>query len=318
MSFKKSVCLLLCVLMTAGLLCGCRSPQGKRTYVAMIAKSTESAFWKSVYSGAQAAANEYNLDISFEGPDNEEDYTAQNKMLENAVARNADVIVLSAIDYNKSVAEVEAAVAAGVRVISIDSDINSGSVSSRIGTDNYKAGQTAAEAVLKRAGALRVGIVNFDINTRNGQDRERGFRERLAQESRVSIYDTINAKSNTEAAKQSARALIAAHPDMNVIVTFNEWTSLGVGYAVEELGLKEQIDVIAFDNNVVSVRMLETGEVDALVVQTPFAMGYLAVEYAGRLANNKPVPEQTETKTTLVTRDNMYDADIQKILFPFD
>ena len=318
MSFKKSVYLLLCVLMTAGLLCGCRSPQGKRTYVAMIAKSTESAFWKSVYSGAQAAANEYNLDISFEGPDNEEDYTAQNKMLENAVARNADVIVLSAIDYNKSVAEVEAAVAAGVRVISIDSDINSGSVSSRIGTDNYKAGQTAAEAVLKRAGALRVGIVNFDINTRNGQDRERGFRERLAQESRVSIYDTVNAKSNTEAAKQSARALIAAHPDMNVIVTFNEWTSLGVGYAVEELGLKEQIDVIAFDNNVVSVRMLETGEVDALVVQTPFAMGYLAVEYAGRLANNKPVPEQTETKTTLVTRDNMYDADIQKILFPFD
>ena len=56
--------------------------------------------------------------------------------------------------------------------------------------------------------------------------------------------------------------MLKKHPKINVIVTFNEWTTLGVGYAIQELGLKDNVRVVAFDSNVVSVGMLETGEVD--------------------------------------------------------
>ena len=61
--------------------------------------------------------------------------------------------------------------------------------------------------------------------------------------------------------------MLKEYPEINVIVTFNEWTSLGVGWAIRDLDLAEETQVVAFDSNVVSVGMLETGEVDALIVQ---------------------------------------------------
>ena len=113
--------------------------------------------------------------------------------------------------------------------------------------------------------------------------------------------------------------MLREHPEINVIATFNEWTSLGVGYAIREMGLKEETMVVAFDSNVVSVGMLETGEVDALIVQNPYAMGYLGVECAYNLINNLPVENrQVDTATTVITRENMFDEECQKVLFAFD
>lgn len=112
--------------------------------------------------------------------------------------------------------------------------------------------------------------------------------------------------------------MLKEHPEINVIATFNEWTSLGVGYAVEELGIGEETFVAAFDSNVVSVGMLETGEVDALIVQNPFAMGYLGVECAYSLINGlEPEKKTVDTATMVITRENMFDEECQKVLFAF-
>ena len=104
-----------------------------------------------------------------------------------------------------------------------------------------------------------------------------------------------------------------------MIATFNEWTSLGVSYAIRDLGLAEETSVVAFDSNVVCVGMLETGEVDALIVQNPYAMGYLGVECAYNLINEIPIEDsQVDTATTAITRENMFEEDCQKVLFSFD
>ena len=112
--------------------------------------------------------------------------------------------------------------------------------------------------------------------------------------------------------------LIKEHPEINAIVTFNEWTSLGVGWAIRGQGLADATRVVAFDSNVVNVGMLETGEVDALIVQNPYAMGYLGVEAAYRLLNGQKVTAVTDTDTVVVTRENMYDEACQRILFTFE
>ena len=84
-------------------------------------------------------------------------------------------------------------------------------------------------------------------------------------------------------------------------------------------GPGEQDGVVAFDSNVVSVGMLETGEVDALIVQNPCAMGYLGVETAANLMNGQTGgPSVVDTATTIVTRENMYEPESQKILFSFE
>lgn len=294
--------------------------EGSRHYVAVITKSTTSAFWRSVFAGANAAGTEYNLTLCMEGPDNEEDYQTQNEMIEQAVEEGAEVIVFSAVDYQANANAIDAAAVAGVRIVVIDSDVDSDMVSCRISTDNYQAGRMAGRAVL--AGdqeKLNVGIVNFDKNTSNGQQREKGFREEIGEDPRVQIVDAINVISTTEDSREQTKEMLRRHPEINVIATFNEWTSLGVGYAIRELGLSEETLVVAFDSNVVSVGMLETGEVDALVVQNPYAMGYLGVECAYQLINNIPVEQpQVDTSTMVITRETMFEEECQKVLFTFD
>lgn len=289
-------------------------------YVALIAKSTESDFWKMVFAGADAAATEYNLTISHTGPANEEDYVTQNRMVEQAVTDGAELIVFSAVDYNANTQAIDDAITKGVRVIVIDSDVNSSLISCRIGTDNTSAGEMVGKAVLaSQDGHLHVGIVNFDKNSANGQERERGFRTVAEQDERVTIVDAINVLSTTEDAKSQTIEMLTEYPQINVIVTFNEWTSLGVGYAVQEMGLADSTQVIAFDSNTVSVGMLETGEVDGLIVQNPYAMGYLGIEYAYKLINNMPLDStRVDTATTLVTSENMFSDECQKVLFAFD
>ena len=291
-----------------------------KIYVAIVAKSTTSAYWKTTFAGAKAAGAEYNLEITFEGPENEEDYETQNLMISRAVENGADAIVLSAVDYNANAEAVNKAVAAGVKVVVIDSDVNSDLVSCRISTDNYKAGKMVGEAVLfGKEDTLRVGIVNFDENSENGQQREKGFRDYVEGNERVTIVSAVNVNSTTEEAKEATIKMLKEYPEINIVVTFNEWTSLGVGYAVQELDVSDETRVVAFDSNVVSVGMLETGEVDALVVQNPYAMGYLGVEYAWMLVNGEKIKEsEIDTTTTLITRENMYEPENQKVLFSFD
>lgn len=288
--------------------------------IAVITKSTTSQFWQSVFAGASAASTEYNLNITFDGPDNEEDFEKQNELIYKAVDDKVDAIVFSAVDYNANADAINYAVSKGIKVVVIDSDVNSDQVSCLISTDNYLAGKRAGEKVLESTDpAIYVGIVNFDENSANGQEREQGFRDAVEDNSRITIIDSRNVLSTTEDAMNETEWMLKQHPQINVIVTFNEWTSLGVGYAVEEMNLADETTVIAFDSNIVSVEMLEEGVVDALIVQSPYAMGYLGMESAYKLINNQSLNNtRIDTSTQLITRDNMFDERCQRILFPFD
>ena len=325
-SIRKSISLIAVICIILNVLCSCGKDTGDiisdraKTYVAVITKSTTSQYWKTTFAGANAAGAEYNLEVTFDGPENEEDYETQNSMIREAVKNGANAIVFSAVDYNANAAAINEAVEAGVKVVVIDSDVNSDLVSCRISTDNYKAGRMVGEAVLNGDEQdFKVGIVNFDKNSENGQQREKGFRDAVEGNSRVSIVSSVNVNSTTEEAKSATEKMLSENPDINIIVTFNEWTSLGVGYAVQDMDMASEVRVVAFDSNVVSVGMLETGEVDALIVQNPYAMGYLGVEYACMLINGEKIKESDiDTTTTLITRENMYEPDNQKVLFPFE
>ena len=83
------------------------------------------------------------------------------------------------------------------------------------------------------------------------------------------------------------------------------------------MGLSEEVAAVGFDSNVVSVGMLETGEMDALIVQNPFAIGYLGVRSAVELLGGKDIAAVDNTSVTVVTKDNMFEPEVQRILFKF-
>ncbi len=319
---RRSRLAAVCVLISALLLGGCGATAATEQHtVALVAKSTQTEFWLSVFAGAEAAATEYNLKLTITGPETEEDYEAQNRMVADAVAAGAEALVFSAIDYENNASAIDDAARAGVKIVAIDSSVASEMVSTYIGTDNYAAGRMAAQAALERVeGELTVGIVNYDISSANGQEREHGAVDLLQESGRAEVAAVINTLAEAGQAKADTEAMLAEHPEINVLLAFNEPTSVGAAEAVSALGLSESVFLVGFDSNVVTVDGLQEGSVDALVVQNPYAMGYLGVESAYKLlaGQGDSLEKTVDTSTQVVDRENIFTMDSQKALFAFE
>ena len=290
MNIKRSAALIMIAVLLLCGLSGCKDGQGfdsDTPSVAIIIKGSESDFWNDVKKGALSAATEFNIDITFEGPDNEEDYETQNKMIE----------------------------------ITVDSDVDVADKELFIATDNYSAGLKTAQVAQKLCGeqeSINIGIVNYGENTENGSKRVQGFRDEIKNVKNAGIVAMVSVSSNAQSATAGARKLLEENPQINLLVGFNEWSTLGVGMAIKELGLKDRVCAIGFDNNTECVGMLETGELDTLIVQNPFSMGYLAVMNAANILSGKKTESVIKTDVYVVDRSNMFSADVQKILFGFD
>lgn len=316
---KKLVAFLLCLGLAFGA-AGCKGAgSAEQKYVAVIVKSLNSDFFKNLQSGVDAAATEYNVRVTFEGPEHEEDYAAQNTLIQKAVKNGASAILLSAIDEEKSNPAVQQAVQSGVPVLTVDSDVSSPLVRAFIGTNSTSAGAAAAKAAvaaLPSGQPVNIGLVNYTEETQNGKLREQGFRSTLQQYSNAKIVGSVTAQSSVASARSGAKQLLKEHPEINMLVGFNEWMTLGIGEAAKAAG--GRVHCVGFDTNVQSVAMLETGEMHALIVQNPFAMGYLGVKNAAEQAAEGAGEKQLiYTEVTTVTQNNMFESNVQKLLFRF-
>ena len=301
--------------------CGGAQESGQRHKVVLVAKSTQTEFWLSVFAGAQAAAAEYNVELTTMGPETEEDYETQNQMVAEAVADGAEALVFSAIDYENNAAAVDAAGQAGVKIVSIDSGVDSDQVGTYIGTDNYAAGRMAAQAALEGVeGELVVGLVNYDESTANGQERERGVRDALTESGRARVAASVTTLVEAGRAQTDTADLLRNNPEINAVFAFNEPTSVGAARAVAELGLSDEVFLVGFDSNVATIDGLQEGSVDALIVQNPYAMGYLGVESAYQLLSGQGagLEPTVDTATQIVNRGNLFSLDSQKALFAFE
>ena len=310
------------LLLAALLLSACGHTEGRAAQykIYLITKSTSTEFWRSVFAGANAARAEYNVNLVIRGPDTEENYAGQNMYIQEAVRNHADAIVFSAISYTENAAAIDEAAEAGIKIVVIDSDVNSSRVSARIGTDNMQAGRiTAAAALDTDEQHLSVGIVNFAQFSRNGEEREIGLREQLEKDPRVEEICTVNSLTDHDAARESATELLRDHPEINILIGLNEPLGVGVAEASEELKLKDRVRVISFDSNIRCIELLRHGDVSALIVQNPYAMGYLGVETAWKILEGQSFrPDQLiDTATSIITQENMFSVEGQKALFSF-
>lgn len=307
------------------LLAGCAAiPQDtptSRYKVALIAKSTGLEFWNAVFTGAQAAATEYNIELTVTAPDDEEDFEGQNALIENAVEEGAKAIIFSAIDYEANAAAIDAAAQAGVLIINIDSQVNSDHVSAYIGVDNYGAGRMAAQSALDGvSGQLRVGLVNYEVNGANGRDRAAGACDTFNESGRAEVIATVQTHPNSEDARRDVLEMLRDHPEINVLVALNEPIGVGTARAVHQMQRADDLWLVAFDSNGETVDALQNGSVDALIVQNSYSMGYFGVQSAYKMlaGQGSSVETNNVTAAAVVTRDNMFAMDNQRELFLFE
>lgn len=292
------------------------SMQNKK--IVMVLKSIDPSitFWTSIQDGANVAAKEFGINVTFKGTIYETDITEQLNILNNLIKSKPDAIILAADDYNKLVPTALTIKKAGITLLTIDSAINSDISACFIATDNVKAGKKAGEQMLKLLGENEpIGVVSYVKGSATSIERDTGLRSIL--DAKTKLYDTIYCGGNADKAYNLTKELLIKYPNIKGIVALNEPSTVGVARAIKQLGLTGKVKIVGFDSSTDEVKFLEEGVINAIVMQNPFNMGYISVEMAVQSLKGNTVDKKIYTDSVLVTKENMYSVENEKLLFPF-
>jgi ribose transport system substrate-binding protein len=288
----------------------------KTVYV--IVKTKDAEFWKTVRAGAEAAGKEFGVNVIFDAPKDEGDIEGQIQLVNSAIERKANTIVLAACDYKKLVPVVNRAAASNIPVITIDSSLDSNKIISIIATNNIEAGKKACDKLIEISGKkCYIAIMNFVKGSASADQREEGLLTALKKYPGVSIAAKEYCLSDTKYSRDLTIKTLNQHPEVDTFVALNAISTEGVAQAVNNLKLTNKVKIVGFDSTPDEVYYMEKDIISAAVVQKPFNMGYLGVKYSVMHINGQNIPKSIDTGSVLIDKGNMYTPENQKLLFPF-
>jgi ribose transport system substrate-binding protein len=286
--------------------------------IAVVPKGVAFDFWLAVKAGAEAAGREEGATVLWNGPAKETETDKQIAILENFITRRVRAIVMAACDATALVDVVEKAAQAGIPVVTIDSGVNSQAPVALIATDNEKAAEMAAAFLARQLGdgPAEVALIPFIRGAATSDARERGFRNGLEKHPNLKLVATLYSQSLSDQAMRVTENMLAAHPKLAGIFAANEPGAIGCAEVLDTRGKAGKVKLVAFDAATPEIRALERGTLQGLVVQNPFKMGYDGVKTAIRAARGEPVEKHQDTGATIVTKANMAQPEIEKLLYP--
>lgn len=291
---------------------------GERQYdIAVIPKGLSHQFWTTVKAGAEAAGDEFDATILWNGPDKETEVAKQIGIVEDMISRGVDAIVMAACDADALVDVIANAQAQGITVVTIDSGVNSDLPASFVATDNVDGAKAAAHALVELIGGSgEVALLPFVPGAATSDLREQGFKEGLAEHPEVSLTATQYSYSDVAKGMAAVEDMLASHPELKGIFASNEPGAIGAVEAVRAAGKSGTVKIVAFDASDNELAALKSGDIQALIVQNPFQMGYLGVKAAIDRIQGKEVEKRIDTGVTVVTQENLNTPEVQKLLNP--
>ncbi|MCB0125351.1 MAG: ABC transporter substrate-binding protein, partial [Caldilineaceae bacterium] len=251
-----------------------------KPYIPIISKGFQHQFWQAVKAGAEQAAAEFDVDITFEGPETEAMVDKQIEMLQTALDKNPAAICLAALDSKAVVPLLERAKEQGIPVIGFDSGVDSDIPVTTAATDNLAAAGEAADHMAELIGDEgKVAVIVHDQTSRTGIDRRDGFVNRMEEaHPNVEIVDIQYGAGDQLKSTDLAKAIIQANPDLKGFFGANEGSIIGVLNAVKELGMEGQITVIGYDAGKQQMDAIRSGVEAGAITQNPVGIGYKCVE----------------------------------------
>jgi len=305
---------------TSGAGAGSSTSGDKKLRIAVIPKGTQNSYWVALKQGADAAAaDDKSVEIIWQGPEPEDNPTAQVDVFKTQVNNKVDGIVLAVIDKDSMVNPVKEAMGKGIKVVTVDSGLAKDKDSSvcYISTDNVKGGADAADTLAKAIGEKGdVGMLYFQKGSASSDEREKGFEDEIKKYPNVHLVQSREAREATKAADETIN-MLTAHKDIVGIFAANEPNGVGVANVLKQRKLVGNIQVVAFDTSDQEVQALKDGTILALIVQNPYQMGLQGVKSAVKAIKGQDIgPKSVDSGLTVVTKDNLNTPEVQKLLNP--
>lgn len=290
---------------------------GQDIYIPVISKGFQHQFWQAVKLGAEMAAADCGVTVTFEGPETEAMVDKQLEMLQTALDKSPDAIVFAALDSIAAIPLLERAQEEGIPVIAFDSGVDSDIPLATAATDNVAAAALAADKMAELiGGAGEVAVIAHDQTSRTGIDRVAGFTERMAEEyPDITVVDVQYGGGDQLKSTDLAKAIMLAHPNLKGFFGANEGSIIGVLNAVVELNMQGDLVIIGYDSGAQQIAAIRDGIAAGAITQNPIGIGYKAVEAAVMALRGEELEPVIDTGFMWYDADNIDSEEIMAVLY---
>jgi ribose transport system substrate-binding protein len=283
-------------------------------------------FYQVMQVGVETAAKELGIEVVTQIPPTW-GVAVQTPLLNAMIARgDLNYIITAPTDKEQMVAPLQAALDAGIKVITVDTFLGDGEYVkgpvkfpiSYIGSDNVEGGRISARGLAKSIGGKGTVYINStNPNVSSVEGREQGFKEVMAKEfPNIKVVGPDYNLDDQNKATQQTAAVLEQHPDLAGVFGTNVFSAQGAGAAVVNAGLGGKVQVVAYDATKAAIESLNKGDVSLVLAQKPFDMGYLAVEFAA--ADNAGVtslPRRVQTGFAIIDKTNVGDPAYSRFIY---
>jgi ribose transport system substrate-binding protein len=297
---------------------GCKYHSLKEVYY-LVASNMNLPYWQTAVAGFNRAAAQYDVTAKVVGPENL-DPQAELAELQKAVAAKPAGILISVSDIAVLQPGIDAAVEAGVPVITIDSDASGSKRLFFIGTNNLEAGRVGGRRLVEKLGG-KGNVVFFTlVGQPNTEERLKGFKDILGTRNDIHIVDVIDIKGDARVAFDKTQQLLAqtGPKKIDAFVCLEASAGKQVAEVVKRANATDRV-VIAWDADQGTLDAIKAGTIDSTIAQKPWTMGYYGLKALDEIFHNHPAqlnkdysddpfspyPVFVDTGTTLVDKINI-------------
>ncbi|HEY1768407.1 MAG TPA: substrate-binding domain-containing protein [Terracidiphilus sp.] len=314
---KKAALVLL--LLGIAFASGCGARQSNKEVYYLVASNLGLPYWQTAVAGFNRAAAQYRVTARVEGPD---DHTPQAEAaaLQKAITAKPAGILISVSDESVLQSGINAAIAAGIPVITVDSDAPESRRLYFIGTNNLEAGRLGGRRVIDKLGG-KGNVVFFTLGGQaNTDERLKGFKDVFSTKPALNIVEVVDIKGDARTAFDKTQTFLAltGAKKIDAFVCLDSSSGKMVADAVKRSGSTDRL-LVAWDASQDTLDGIKAGIIDSTIVQKPFTMGYIGLKALDEIFHAppkdlgktysadsfSPYPVFVDTGTTLVDKGNV-------------
>lgn len=296
--------------------------------IAVVSKSVNGEYWKSVKDGMEAAVKDINeaygfskdeeITMTFEGSSDEQDVATQVNTLDAVIAENPAVLCLAASDMDSCQAQLEAAKENGIPVVAFDSNVSDTKlVRAFRGTDNTQIGKYAAYKLGSAIGKMgNVAVFSAQEKTQSAQERVKGFLDNIANYTDIKVVETVYS-DQVDDMKEAMKEVLDKYPALDGVFCTNAEVSEMFLEVNKDTG-ENKVAMVGVDATSKQQEAIQKGEELGVLSQNPYAMGYQTMWAA--IQSTAPKKETKIDKKVLldpvwIDAENIKSEDIANYLY---
>ena len=265
----------------------CGSAHDTDEYYVLVAANLQVSYWQAAGAGFSKAAELSKIRVGFVGPQTY-DPKAEREALEEAVQKKATGILLAVTDPAVLKEGIDKAVAAGIPVLTIDSDAPSSKRLFFIGTNNYQAGLMGGQRLAQELKG-KGNVVIFSMPAQpNLQDRQRGYKDALDRSPNIKITRVIDIQGDPRIAFDTTTQIVGKEKDkVDAFVCLEAQSGKEVAGVLNSYHVTGKV-VMAMDTDPETLEWIQKGGIVATIAQKPYTMAYVGMQMLDNLYHHKP------------------------------